>query len=77
MSLSSKKIYSNLCAWVFCLYVCLCTMYMLLYLSVEVRKGHQESLELKLQTDGCELPSMWVLGCKPRSSERAISALNC
>lgn len=53
-----------LCVWVFCLHVCLCTMW------VQCSRRLEESLDRKLWAD------MWMPGIEPRCSARATGALN-
>lgn len=66
-----KTIYFVLCAWVYPCNTCLCTM-----CTPAVHRGPKRTsnrLQLELQMFGS---SFYLLGTKPRSSERAVSALS-
>lgn len=54
--------------FIICMHVCLHALYVTHACSTH--RGQRESLKLMLQ-------GLWVLGTEPKSSSRAVSALNC
>lgn len=59
------------------LYECFACMYVHLVHTVSVEVRSECQIPGIGFTDGCELPSMWMLGIKTGSSARATSVLDC